>query len=170
MDDLRSIRSHDVATDDTICFLISNDFHEALRITFRTSTAIRHEWEFTHIHFNAFFFGLLFRQTHSCDLRVSVDHSRNCVVIHVTSFTNKHLCKGNAFFFRFMRKHRARDNVTDSIDTRDVRLIMFIDDHATLWVFLHADFFKAQTTRKGFTARGYQNHVGLHRTLFAVRQ
>ncbi|MNL25152.1 hypothetical protein D3C87_1466230 [compost metagenome] len=80
-----------------------------------------------------------------------VDHTWNCVVVHVACVTSQDLSNCHTFFFRFVRKHRAWDHVTDCINAWDICLIVFVDEDATLSIFCDAHFFATNACAEGFT-------------------
>src|SRR6202035_6023692 len=54
------------------------------------------------------------------DFRISVNHVRNDVVVHVSSLAGENFGDRDAFLLGLVRQHRAGDDIADGIDAGDV--------------------------------------------------
>src|SRR5581483_1418224 len=97
------------------------------------------------------------------DLRIGVDHVRDRVVVHVPGLAGKDFRNGNALVFGLMRQHRARDDIADGPDARDVGRVIMVDNDASALVLLHADAIETKAFGVGHAADGDEHDIGLDR-------
>ena len=91
---------------------------------------------------------------------MSVNNTRNNVVVHMTRLTGDHFGDGDAFFLRLVREHHAADDIADGEDTGDLGLEVVIDLDKSPFG-RQTDVLKAQPVRVRPPSDGNQRDVGL---------
>jgi len=88
------------------------------------------------------FLELLFGLTNRRDLGVGVDDRRNAIVVEVRMNTLHAFHTHYPFFHRFMGKHRSTDDITQSVDTRNLGLEVAVDWNEPSFVRFNSDILK----------------------------
>src|SRR5947209_8891249 len=129
-DEIGGVRSDDVGAE---YFTVFTDdyFGESVGLIHRNRLTISRPGEAIDTRLRVFFFGLCLSQSDKGDFREGVDGVWHNVVVH-DRLVSSSVVGGNLAFGRSdMGQPSAMDQVTDSIDTGEVRLHLFVDAHAS---------------------------------------
>src|SRR3954470_13198522 len=153
-------------TDDSVCFRVGDKLDEARRIIGSKRPSVGRKRKLPNPDIHSLFFCEILRHTNSCDLRIGIDNSRDDVVVHMSGLAGDHLHAGDAFFFGFVRKHWAGDDIPDRINAFDVRPEMCVHFDALPVIQFHADLVRADSFRESPAADGDQYLIGIESELF----
>src|SRR5450830_1079924 len=106
--------------------------------------AVCQEWEGAGFVRHAFSLQRLFGFADPGDFRRGVDHPRNGVEVGVTVLASDTLGHCHAFFFRFVRQHRATYHIADRPHAWQIGFAVVINRHETTLVQRQADFVSSQ--------------------------
>src|SRR4029077_951819 len=99
-------------------------------------------------------------------LRPSVDDGRYCIVVDLRLLAREAFGEGDAFLFGLVREHWAADNISDRVNTGNVRRKAVIHDDAALLVQCHTDRVEAETLRVGTSPDRHQYRIRRERLPF----
>lgn len=96
--------------------------------------------EFSNFELDLLVFELFFSVTDPRDFRVRVNDGRNGLVVYVAWSAREGLNHRNAFFARFVRQHRAFDDIANRVNVRQCGAELFVGLNSTSRVCFDAKF------------------------------
>lgn len=100
---------------------------------------------------------LLFSLSDPSDFRVSVDNGGDSIVVNMTALSSNEFNRSDTFFFSLVSQHRSNDDITNSVDVRNVGLEMSIGSDSSLVIKGDADFLGIESINIGLSASGNEN-------------
>ena len=88
-----------VRTENAVRLRISNKFYQPFSIIVRDRARVRPEWKSPNPHIHTLSLGFILGNTHTGQLGVCVNDSRNCIVVHMTGLAGEifHACDSFVF-------------------------------------------------------------------------
>lgn len=81
---------------------------------------------------------LLFSISDDSNFWISVNNRWNSIIVDVRVFAGKVLDSEDSFFFGFVGKHGASDDITDSVNVGDVCLEGIVNDNSSFLVHFNS--------------------------------
>ena len=158
-DHLTSVGSHDVNAEHSVGLSAAQNLDQTFGILVSACSRVGTEWEDTLSVWNTsllqFFFGL----ADVGDLRVSVDHTWDGIVVDVTALSKNVLNDSDALFFGLVSKHLSLDSVTNSVDGWNFSLPVVVDNDLATVVHGHTSVLKAETASEGVSANANKDDI-----------
>ncbi len=160
MDQIASARANDRGPQDTVGFLVSDDFDKTtLGLMHRLGAGIGHEVELANLDLATLSLERILSRANGGHFRSGVNHTGNDAVVHVAMLARNRVGDGHAFVFGLVGQHRAFDHVTNGVDARHVGGPMGIGcDLAALGQF-HTQRVQTQTFGIRLTAGCNQHNI-----------
>ena len=125
---------------DLVGLLCANDFDEAIGLSHRTGATAGHEREASYaVAGPSSLQGLLCRARPS-NFGPGVNHPWDMRVIDMRFLSGDELCYGDTLFRRLMRQHGAARNVSDGVDTGQIRASLAVGFHKSAFIKREANF------------------------------
>ena len=129
-DKFRGAQTDNLRSQQSVCFWVGQDFYEPLALVVGQRSAVGDKWEFADFDGYPFLFGKIFGEADSCNFGIGIDDVWNRVIVDMAGFTGNSFDARNAFVFSFVREHRPFNNVSDRVESRNIRSVMFVDRDA----------------------------------------
>src|SRR5207244_1683902 len=136
--------TEDVDAKDAISPGIGKDFDGAFQLAEGAGARVRAKGEDAFSILDARFLQLLFGFPYSTDFRLGIDDCRNCVIVHVAIAGCQILRTSDALLLGFVRQHRPRDDVANSVNAAGARGEAFVDLNPPLSIQLYARVFQPE--------------------------
>mmetsp|Transcript_1477 Transcript_1477/g.2686 ORF Transcript_1477/g.2686 Transcript_1477/m.2686 type:complete len:289 (-) Transcript_1477:760-1626(-) len=156
---LSGIRSHNVHSQNLICFLIRQYFDKSIRACIGTCTGIGLERKRTLGIVNPSFFQFLLRFSNGCYLWIGINDSGNRIVIDMACKTSNSFHCGNTFFLGLVSKHRSINAITNGINVWNGSSKVIIYLNSSQAILLNTQFFQTETVCVGSTSSCNQNNI-----------
>lgn len=161
-DHFTGVSTNDPGSEYLICLLAGENLHKTLNILVAARSTISIKREGTLIILDALLNELLLAEADVGDLRVSVDDTRNSIVVDMTAFSEQMLNGCDTLFLGFMRKHRTVDDVTNSIDMRMLGLPRLVNFNLAILVSLEACLLQVKTASERPSTDGQKHNISSH--------
>src|SRR5262249_8918448 len=144
-DHIAGVRADDVDAQHAVGFGIGENFDEAFGLLIGLGTSVGGERKLSDLVSNAGGFQFFLGFADRCDLRISVDHVRDRVIVYVTGLTGENFGDGDSLVLGLVCEHRSRDHVADGIDAGYVGRVAVVDLNAAAIVERNTDLLQAET-------------------------
>ena len=166
-DDLRRLGTHDMDTQDTICFLVRNHFHETGGFVGCSRSTIGQECEGAGLVLITGRFHLLFSLADPCHFRMGIYHGRNAVIIYCCMMASNNLRDNDAFLSCLMSKRGSAHNIPDSINAGNIGCALIVHKDEAALIQVDATVCSKQISSNGTAAYSHDESV-YHHFLFAI--
>merc|ERR1719284_603881 len=139
---LSSAGSNNVRAQKSVCCLLTEDLDQPVCVVVALGSAVRGKGELANVVGDALGLQLFLVLAHPGHLRVSVDHTRNTVVVNVHWASDHSLTADDSLVLGLVCKHRSLDDVADGIDVGEDSLESGVNRHPASVVPLNANIFK----------------------------
>mmetsp|Transcript_15902 Transcript_15902/g.19115 ORF Transcript_15902/g.19115 Transcript_15902/m.19115 type:complete len:237 (-) Transcript_15902:853-1563(-) len=138
---------------------VSQNLDETIGICVRLSTAVGHEREVSLLVFYSLLLELILSLANPGDFRVSVNHRRNQVVVHVNVSSVHALNTKNTLILGLVCKHGTIDDITDRIYTWYVRLELAVNLNLPFLPHFHTYSVEPKAVGERTTTNAHENNI-----------
>uniref|UniRef100_A0A7C9CKF2 Uncharacterized protein n=1 Tax=Opuntia streptacantha TaxID=393608 RepID=A0A7C9CKF2_OPUST len=160
MNKLAGIRGHNVNPKNLVGLLLSQNLDKPFGTVNCLGSAVCHEWEFAHPVVNTQGFHLLLGLPYRSHLRARVHNPRHRVIVHMSMLPCYEFHTGNSILLSLVGQHRARDNIPDGIDSRNISGKSFIHQNPASFVHFNPNFFQPKPGSEWCSSCGNKNDIG----------
>lgn len=158
---LTGVRANDVGSEKAVSLLAGKELDESLGLTDGACARVGHVVELALLVLNALCLELLLGGAHGSNLGASVDDAGHGIVVDVSCLTREDLSDSRAVVLSLVCKHGSLDDITSSVDGRDVGAEVVIDLNASSLVNSNAKLLEAETLGVRAASSGHKHNVGL---------
>lgn len=160
-DHLTRITAKNPNTKEHVSNGVSHNLDQTVFLVRDTSSAVLRNVVDALTVLNASFLEFILRLADPCDLGVRVNHTRNAVVVNLTTSVRNVLCNRDRFFLGLVRKHSSLNAVSNAVDVRLARLPSVVSfNHAAL-VDLNSSFLEVEALTVRVSTNGNQEHISV---------
>lgn len=158
---LTGVGANDVNTKKTISLRVGNHLDDTLSVEVGLGTGVGAEREGSDAVGDLLALQVLFGLANPGDLGVGVHDRGNAAVVDVTVALLDVLNNGNSLLLGLVGQHRAKGDITNAADVRNLGTVLRVNDDTATLIELHANVLKTQVTGVRAAANGNENNLSV---------